>query len=169
MMEMFLAVPKKESKTLLMNLEGLTSDDLSWLVCRVAVASYLCLDDDDVSKYNEVFRGIIREDGEGTCQLKTLQRFTITEIFLVDSQLLAGAVTKIKSVDLGELDLTRSQATAIFQGIQSEVKLELEDLNIRSTYLRETEDDILAGAVLRLKTVNLNGTQLTTSQATAIF
>ena len=75
------------------------------------------------------------------------------DIFLVDSQLLAGAVTKIKSVDLGELDLTRSQATAIFQGILSEVKLELENLNIRSTYLRETEDDILAGAVIRLKTV----------------
>ena len=49
------------------------------------------------------------------------------------------------------------------------MKLELENLNISDTYLRETEDDILAGAVIRIKTVDLKDTQLTTSQATAIF
>ena len=59
---------KGRSRTLLINLEGLAGDDMSWLFCRVQEVSCGFYHS---SELDDVLRAIIREAGEGTCLLYT--------------------------------------------------------------------------------------------------
>ena len=97
-------------KTVLMNLQGLSGEDLSWLVCRVAEVTKIYYGPGSTayraSEFNEVLRGIIWEAGEGTSQLRKLRCILLENQDGLDNELLDGAVARIKSVDLNHAHLT---------------------------------------------------------------
>ena len=152
--------------TRLMDLQGLSADDIPWLVCRVAEISQLtpvycgCV-------INNVLRAIIREAGEGTSQLKKV--FPALNKDGLDIELLGEAMTRIKTVNLVDNFLTTSDSTVIFQAILTEEEVELENLMIAFNDLGEVESELMAGVVVRMKSVCLRMASLKTSQVTAIF
>ena len=87
----------------------------------------------------------------------------------VDSELMGGAVARMKTVSLRYTYLKSCQATAIFQAILSQEDLKLENLNVGGNDLGEVNSELMGGAVARIKMVSLRNTSMETSQATAIF
>ena len=173
---------KGGSRTMLMNLvlADLSSDDLSWLVCRVTETDAFWLDFDleapwlNFDDLDEILRAIIREADEGTSQLKKLYQTMTTDYDEeYDNQLMARALTRIGIVELSGSSFgmmpSASQVNPIFQAILTEGQLELENLEIEHYFLGEADSEVLAGAVARIKTVVLNNIGLLPSQTTAIF
>ena len=114
------------------------------------------------SQATAIFEAILTEE---ELDLENIS-FRENKLGEVESDLLARAVVKIKTVDLNDTELTACQATAIFHAILEEEELDLKNLNIGDNYLDEVDDsELMAGAVVRLKTVDLNYGELTTSQA----
>ena len=64
--------------------------------------------------------------------------------------------------------MTTSQATAIFRAILTEENLGLENLDVRYNNLAKVESELMAGALARMKAVDLTYTFMTTAQYTDI-
>lgn len=148
---------KGGSETLLANLQDISGENLAWLVCRVQAWEV------QQAQCTAVFSAIL------TGEDLNLENITISPINLgnVDADLLAGALTRMKTVTL-IANLTTSQATAFFQAILTQEERQLDNLTIHFNSLEEVDGELLAGAVTRMKTVNLNYTSLTASQTTDI-
>ena len=86
----------------------------------------------------------------------------------VDSELMGGAVARMKTVSLRYTYLKSSQATAIFQAILSQEDLELEDLNVSDNDLGEVDSELMGAVVARIKAVDLTDISLNSSQVTDI-
>ena len=86
---------------------------------------------------------------------------------------MAGAVARMKAVDLNYTSLTTSHFADIFHAIQAaDEELELEEITmgLGNNELSQVDHDLLAGAVARIKTAKLaTDGPLPVAQATAIF
>ena len=87
----------------------------------------------------------------------------------VNDQLLAEAVVRIKSAKLCNTRLTTEQIATLLQTILAEKELAVESLDMRANNLREVDGQLLAGAVVRIKSVKLCNTRLTTDQMTTLL
>ena len=122
----------------------------------------------------EVLGNIIREreeellTGEKIVQLKELE-ISSNNLSEVDDQLMARAVVRIQTVNLYETRLTTVQVTTLLQTILAEEELVLESLDITGTNLGKIDSQLLARGLVRIKTVNLVYTSLTTVQVTTLL
>ena len=91
-----------------------------------------------------------------------------TDLSLVDTELLARAVTSLVEVHLQNTELTQEQSEAVFAAI-IERDSPLEKLNMRGNNLSLVEPSILGRAVNNLEEVNLGYCQLSQQQAEAIL
>ena len=91
----------------------------------------------------------------------------------VVSELMGAVVARIKAVDLTDISLNSSQVTDICHAIQAaDEELELEDLCMPMMVdeLSQVDNDLLAGAVVRIRDVNMiTNSPLSKAQTTTIF
>ena len=114
--------------------------------------------------FSSIFQAILAEE-ELDLENLTVEFYNLGN---VDGDLLSGAVTRMKTVNLCSTYLTTSQTTAFFQAILTQEERHLENLTIALDNLGEVDGELLAGVVTKMKTVNLDHTSLTTSQVTDI-
>ena len=82
----------------------------------------------------------------------------------VNPDILAKVVLTLKTVVFYSSKLTRIQTATLFRIIANEDKKQLETLKLVCNNLSKSNSKILAGAVLKLKNVNLFYTKLTPHQ-----
>ena len=87
----------------------------------------------------------------------------------VSADVLAKAISRVKTVDLLSTDLTPKQVQRIFQMIANCENLKLTELQIGWTNLSSVSADVLAKAISRVETVYLINTDLTPKQVQRIF
>ena len=75
----------------------------------------------------------------------------------------------MKTGDLRSIDLTTVQATTLLKTILTEEELVIESLYMSRNNLNEVDDQLLARALVKLKTVGLQYTGLTTVQASTLL
>ena len=155
------------TRTLLANLAEIAGNNLAWIISQVKVAD-LFRSDLTAEQSEDVFRFINLENSEHVSRLEQLY-LEGKNLSQVDSHQMARAVVKIKCVLLYGTHLSPDQATAIFKAVVGEEDLVLEKLYMGWINLSAVDDQLLARAVVKIKTVNLSSTRLSAAQATAIF
>ena len=86
----------------------------------------------------------------------------------VDAGLLARAVNMLQEVNMGDIQLTVEQGTAIFTAINQE-NCKMKQLNISNNNLSSVDAGLVARAVNMLEEVEMEDTQLTREQEGAIL
>ena len=161
----------KKLETLNMSYNVDLSDVDSQLLAKAAVRlkkvdiSDTCLTTDQA---NTLCRTIIEEE-ESVKKLEALNMI-LGNLSGVDSQLLANAVVRVKSVDISGTHLTTDQVNTLCQNIvvEEESVKKLESLNMIKEDFRDVDTQLLANAVVRVKNVDISNTHLTTDQVNTI-
>ena len=87
----------------------------------------------------------------------------------VEAETMAGAVVRLRRVDLSSTRLTAAQVDILIDRVAMEEKLGLEDLDLWGVGLNNVNAGKLARAVVRIKEVGLSLTILTTDQVNVVF
>jgi len=87
----------------------------------------------------------------------------------VPSDILADAVVRLEECYLDYCNLTTNQHNGLFTFIRKAKNLQLKHLGLAGNNLSEVPSDILAGAVVRLETVDFENQYLTKDQLCRIF
>ena len=90
-----------------------------------------------------------------------------TNLFSLEPQLLAKAVTKLQFFYMADNQLTRDHVEAIFTSINRETKLIR--LSIQVNYLSSVDPEVLAEVVNKMTYVNIARTCLSLHQVTQIL
>ena len=90
-----------------------------------------------------------------------------TNLFSLEPQLLAKAVTKLQFFYMADNQLTRDHVKAIFTSINRETKLIR--LSIQVNYLSSVDPEVLAEVVNKMTYVNIARTCLSLHQVTQIL
>ena len=113
---------------------------------------------------------IIEEEEEES--VKKLESMNMMDVDLsdVDSQLMASAIVRVKSVDMSGTYLTADQVNTLCCRIieEEESVKTLECLNMMDVDLSDVGSQLLASAFVRVKSVDITDTDLTTDQVDTI-
>ena len=161
------------------NLRTVTTEEFAWLVCRVRVAQF----GDEIRPGLDIyiFRKIIMErKGEEGSEVEGNQGPKLVQLELlnlgdhnlsrVDAQLLASAVVRVKTVVLRKTSLTNDQVNILCRAIVEKKRsvVQLQHLDMFALNLSGVDSRVLAGVVVRLKSINLGYTGLTKDQVTTL-
>ena len=161
----------------LADLNTVTREELAWLVCRARVAeintnAYL-------EKIPDILHNIVEERQEEIDLLDLQKRRKIVllesidmrgvDFSDVDSQLLANAVVRVKSVNM-DTEMSTDQINTLCRTIievEERVK-KLESINISYVDLSDVDSQVLASAFVRVKSVVISHTHLKTNQVNTL-
>ena len=88
----------------------------------------------------------------------------------VDSQLFANAVVRVKNVDISHTSLTTDQTNTLCHIIieEEESVKKLESINLSDVDLSDVDSQLMASAVVRVKSVDISYTHLKSVQLNSL-